>query len=97
MTGHAGLIKREAKMLIRSLKTIAAEITSDWRSLANSSAKPYVEAMAQLQGLGDKYHLDSAVSIVAYFLGTAGTWRGPVAKRVKAELRAMMTLHNNSN
>ena len=30
---------------------------------------------------------DSGRSIVRYFLGNAGTWRGDVAKAIKAELK----------
>jgi hypothetical protein len=46
-----------------------------------------------MQGLGDitdSYGADSARSIVAYFLGNATTWRGTVAKTIKAELNAMI-------
>jgi hypothetical protein len=57
-------------------------------------AKPYVDAMSDLHTLDDKYYGDRAVEVVARFLGVAGTWRGPVAKRVKAELNAMLTLHD---
>jgi hypothetical protein len=31
---------------------------------------------------------DSARSVVLYFLSNASSWRGDVAKRVKAELKA---------
>jgi hypothetical protein len=38
----------------------------------------------------DMYLYDSAQDIVLRFLCNAGTWRGEVARRVKAELRAMV-------
>jgi hypothetical protein len=82
-------------MPVRSLKDIAAEIRTDWKPKVHGMAEPYVEAMSKLDSLDDRYHADSAVSVVAYFLGCAGTWRGPVAKRVKAELAAMLTLHKD--
>ncbi len=34
-----------------------------------------------------RYGADPGSSIVAYFLSNASTWKGPVAKMVKAELR----------
>lgn len=82
---------------VRSLKEIAAEIKEDWGSAMSGIAAPYVEAMSELDTLHDRYHLDSAVEMVSRFIGVAGTWRGPVAKRVKAELKAMLALHLNPN
>ena len=34
--------------------------------------------------------LNSAESVVQYFLANAGTWRGDDAKRIKAELKSML-------
>jgi hypothetical protein len=53
--------------------------------------------MAQLDTLNDQFGLDRAIEVVTRFRGVCGTWRGPVAKRVKAELEAMLTLHEISN
>jgi hypothetical protein len=53
-------------------------------------AVPYVDAMTSLHSIGDMYFADSGRSIVLYFLANAKTWRGPVAKRIKAELKAML-------
>jgi hypothetical protein len=33
---------------------------------------------------------DTARSVVLYFLSNATTWRGPKAKEIKKELKAMM-------
>lgn len=49
-------------------------------------AVPYMQAMRQMHSVSDNYGLDRGTSIVAYFLSNASTWRGPVAKAVKAEL-----------
>ena len=46
--------------------------------------------MAELDNLTDMYGCDTAASVVRYFLANASTWRGEVAKRVKAELNAML-------
>jgi hypothetical protein len=73
---------------MRSISEIAEEICSDWGKV-NFAAKPYLEAMYSLDSVEDDYYFDSGKSIVSYFLANASTWRGPVAKRVKAELKLM--------
>jgi len=73
---------------IRPLHEIAREIKADWKNI-NFGAKPYVEAMASLDKITDSYMQDSAKGVVLYFLCNASTWRGEVAKRVKAELNKM--------
>lgn len=79
-------------MPYRPLYEIAQEIRNDWSKQGkgiNYAAKPYLEAMFALDKMTDKYGADDAKTIVIYFLANAGTWRGEVAKRVKAELNAM--------
>lgn len=73
----------------RSLASIAREIRLTWPKVY-FGAVPYLEAMAQLERITDMYFQDSAESIVLYFLSNASTWRGPDAKRIKLELRAML-------
>ena len=80
----------ETQNVTRSLSTIAAEIRRDWGSKVNFAAKPYLSAMAGLDSVDDSYGYDDARSIVLYFLGNAGTWRGENAKRIKAELKKMI-------
>lgn len=74
----------------RSLHEIAREIRSDWKNM-NPSAKPYWEAMLNLQDINDKYGTDDGRYVVNYFLANTGSWRGDVAKRVKAELKQMLS------
>jgi hypothetical protein len=74
----------------RPLYEIAREIRADWGPKVNFGARPYLDAMASLGSINDAYGADSADMIVRYFLGNAGTWRGEVAKRVKAELKGML-------
>ena len=73
----------------RSLSTIATEISQSWPRVS-FSAQPYLDAMMELDTLGDWYGADDAVSIVLYFLSNAGGWKGPQARHIKAELRAML-------
>jgi hypothetical protein len=51
---------------------------------------PYLEAMHCLNTINDDYGYDSAKSIVLYFLSNANSWRGDVARRVKAELKELV-------
>jgi len=78
--------------MIRPLYEIAREINKDWGAKLNYAAKPYLNAMYSLDKVTDSYGSDSGHSIVCYFLSNAGTWRGEVAKRVKAELKSMVGL-----
>lgn len=78
------------KTAARSLSEIAAEIENDWANV-NFGARPYLDAMFELNSITDNYYQDSAKSIVAYFLSNASSWRGETAKRIKAELKAMMS------
>ena len=73
----------------RPLYIIAADIRGAW-SKPYFGAKPYLDAMASLHTITDNYGMDSADSIVRYFLANAGTWRGADARRVKAELKSML-------
>lgn len=73
----------------KSLAALALLIYADWKKI-NFAAKPYLEAMSGLDSIYDKYGFDSGRSIVLYFLSNAGSWRGPVAKEIKAELNARL-------
>jgi hypothetical protein len=73
----------------RPLHVIAAEIRSSWTA-PYFGAIPYVIAMHGLTDLTDHYGADDGDMIVRYFLGNATTWRGPVARRIKAELRELL-------
>jgi hypothetical protein len=73
----------------RSLSAISRDVRRDWSNV-NYAAKPYLAAMAQLDKISDRFHYDSGESVVRYFLSNASAWRGDTAKRVKAELKAML-------
>ena len=74
----------------RPLSNIAHDIRRDWRDKVNFAARPYLEAMLEMDKITDTYYHDTGKGIVRYFLANAGTWRGPVATTIKAELRAML-------
>lgn len=79
----------------RPLHEIAGEIRRNWRKEVSGTqlspyAEPYLEAMAALSQITDRYFCDSAESIVAYFLSNAGSWKGETARRIKKELQVML-------
>jgi len=74
---------------MRPIYEIALEISRDWKK-PYFGAVPYLDAMRSLNSVTDNYIYDSGKSIVLYFLSNASTWRGETAKRVKAELKAMV-------
>ena len=75
--------------MARSISTIAREIAADWKKV-NYAAKPYLDAMFELDSIDDPYGYDSGKSVVLYFLSNAASWRGAVAKATKLELKAML-------
>ena len=76
-------------METRPIYEIARDIRANWPKV-NYAALPYLDAMRELNGIGDKYIYDTGESVVRYFLSNASAWRGPEAKRIKAELNAML-------
>lgn len=73
-----------------NLASLARMIYADWSKRGkgvNFAAVPYLKAMGTLDTLESNYGYDSARSIVVYFLSNAGSWRGNVARAVKAELK----------
>lgn len=66
---------------------IAALIRKDWGAKVNYAAKPYLEAMYELDSVDGNYGADSGKTIIIYFLSNASTYRGETAKMIKAELK----------
>ena len=73
----------------RPLYAIAAEIKSDWEK-PYFGAVPYLDAMGQLSSINDVYGVDSAKTVVLYFLSNASSWKGATARRVKTELKKLV-------
>lgn len=76
----------------RPLADIATEIIGDWPKANNRDhpAGAYLLPMLEIGSITEMYFADSADSIVRYFLSNASSWHGPVARRIKAELKAML-------
>lgn len=71
------------------LSRIAQIIKDDWKNLS-PHAKPYVDAMSCIKTVNDEYGCDMGVSVVFYFLSNASSWRGEVARTVKAHLKQLV-------
>jgi asparagine synthetase B (glutamine-hydrolysing) len=76
------------KVSVRPLSVIANEIAKEWKNV-NFGAVPYLNAMRSLDSITDTYGMDSAKSIVLYFLSNARSFQGEAAKRIKLELNKM--------
>jgi hypothetical protein len=73
----------------RPIHQIAAEVRKDWFPIY-FAARPYLDAMRDLDSIKDSYGQDPAVQVVSYFLSNAASWKGETARRVKAELKALI-------
>ena len=73
----------------RQINHIAGEISLDWAKV-NFAAQPYLDAMFRLQSIDDGFMFESGRSIVARFLSNASGYRGETARKLKAELKAML-------
>ena len=71
---------------MRPINRIAHDIMRTWHRPYFGSV-PYLQAMLSLDNIDEDYGADSARSVVLYFLSNATTWRGPDARRLKAELK----------
>ena len=69
---------------MRSIGEVAREIRKVWK-------KPYFGAVPYLGAMcSEDYGFDGEKSVVLYFLANAQTFRGPDAKRLKAELKSIV-------
>ncbi len=80
-----------ADLKVEPLWRLASRIKIAW-ARPYFGAVPYLNALASLGSMTDRYGEDSARSIVAYFLANATTWRGLDARLIKAELNRRLKL-----
>ena len=85
--GHKPAAPSAAELRGQDISSLAQMIRSDWAGKINFAAKPYLDAMRSLSRVQDSYGQDTGAEIVMRFLSNSGSWRGPTAKAVKAELR----------
>lgn len=75
--------------MTRPVSEVAREIRKVWTK-PYFGAVPYLQAMSGMSSPKDAYGADDGKSIILYFLANASTFRGPNAKRLKAELKEML-------
>jgi len=80
----------------RPLYDIAREIRQHW-PMPYFGVRPYLTALLSLDQISDTYGQDSALSIVRYLLSNASTWRGPEARRIKAELNTIVRVYRKAH
>lgn len=74
----------------RPIKDIAADIATEWGDKVYFGAKPYLDAMADLEKIDDLYGADTGEYILRYFLSNASQFKGARARELKEELRALL-------
>jgi hypothetical protein len=72
----------------RLIRVIAQEIRRDWAK-PDPYALPYLNAMFHLSYITESFGIDSASTIILYFLANAHAWRSEVSRRIKAELKSL--------
>jgi hypothetical protein len=76
--------------MTRRIRDIAHDIENDWSRQGkgvNYAAKPYLNAMFFLTDKNSAYGMDDATTVVLYFLSNASSYRGELARSLKAELK----------
>ena len=71
---------------VRGPDEIVRDIKRDWKQ-PYFGAVPYLDALSTCTSWNDTYGWDGARDLGLYLLGNMKTWRGDVARSVKAELR----------
>ena len=54
-------------------------------------AEDYQRALMMLNTIDQMYYADTAESVVRYLLSNLTTWRGEQARKIKEELKSMLT------
>ena len=74
---------------VRPLHEIAREIRANWKMI-NPAARPYLNAMQELNRITEDYYSDSARDVVLYFLSNAKSFKGEKAREIKIELQQIL-------
>ena len=72
-----------------NISKIAEFISQDWNNI-NFGAKPYLDAMKDLNKITDNYFEDYEKTIVLYFLANARTYKGENARQIKKYLNNLI-------
>jgi hypothetical protein len=80
----------------RPLFEIAQEVSADWKN-PSPQAKTYLKGMYYLLGMDDRVADLDAATAVRMFLLYSKEWLGPIADKIKAELKGMRLAHLPTN
>jgi hypothetical protein len=69
--------------------TLASICSRTWPKIY-FGAVPYLQAMRTMSSFKEDYGADDGKEIAIYFLANAGTWKGDVAKAVKARIKELV-------
>ena len=76
----------------RTIKDIVADITATWGEdkvrTTGYAAKPYLDALAEVETADEMYGEEKAEHLVRYALSNLTQFKGADARRLKEELRA---------
>lgn len=76
----------------RPIKDIVADITTTWGAekvrTTGYAAKPYLEALSQVESVDEVYGDEKAEHLVRYLLSNLAQFKGAQARVLKEELRA---------
>ena len=87
--------------MTRTVSQIAKDIVVEYTAILVRSkpgqvpcyvtySRPYLTEMLNMEKVTDPVGLEDGVMVILYFLNNAHNWRGPQARRLKAELNAML-------
>lgn len=71
---------------MRPINQIARDILREWKT-PYFGCVPYLQALTTCTTVNDAYGYDTARSLINYALANMGSFRGPQAKELKAELK----------
>lgn len=70
----------------RPLHEVARDIRKAWPR-PYFAASPYLEALRDIASTDERFYHETGASVVRGFLANAQTFRGPMAKALKGELK----------
>lgn len=82
----------------RTIKAIVADIVSEWGDKVNTTgfaAKPYLEALADIETTEEYYGDDKAEHLLRYLLSNLNQFKGQRARELKEELRSHLPRRAN--
>jgi len=75
---------------MRALRDIALEVANDWPTMNSGGASNALACMRTMGDVTEPFGADpNGYRVIGSFLMHSIGWRGPIARRVKSELREM--------